>query len=52
MSEPEWMIWEAPTGYLELDDGRRVLATGGDEVLVSESERGVIFLDHRKATKH
>jgi hypothetical protein len=50
--EPAWAVWEAVSGYATLADGRRVLIRGGDEVLLVETEEGVVILDHKPATRH
>lgn len=48
----EWVIWEAQAGRLCLEDGRTVLVTGGDEILIEQRESGFVVLDHKKAAKH
>lgn len=52
MAAPEWAIWEAQAGHVTLPDGERVLVRGGDQVLLEETDAGLVVLDHKPATRN
>lgn len=51
-TNPEWYVWEAPSGSVELEGGAVVQVRGGDRLLGVETPNGIVFFEHEPETKH